>query len=143
MAAQRPRPLFLHTSALSDAEYTAYFDALHDIFDEPEPGGGTSNSTPLHEDLEVHTIGMREARAWMRGRFKNMGLNNVDKVCFSQIRKFVWLMIISGFISYSAFSYSNGRSFPCLRRMFRTTVSRQDIFLPPLGFSCMHGTGRT
>lgn len=84
-AAHRPRVLFLHTTALSDAEYTAYFDALHDIMDEPDQSGGPVNTKSIDENLEAHVIGIREARAWMRGRFRDMGnLSNVDKVCFIQ-----------------------------------------------------------
>lgn len=84
-AAHRPRVLFLHTTALSDAEYTAYFDALHDIMDEPDQAGGPVNTKSIDENLEAHVIGIREARAWMRGRFRDMGnLSNVDKVCLIQ-----------------------------------------------------------
>lgn len=36
----RARALFLHTSSLSDAEYTVYVDALCDILEQPEASGG-------------------------------------------------------------------------------------------------------
>lgn len=96
-AAHRPRVLFLHTTALSDAEYTAYFDALHDIMDEPDQAGGPVNTKSIDENLEAHEIGIREARAWMRGRFRDMGnLSNVDKVCLIQFGKLVCLTELYG-----------------------------------------------
>lgn len=76
MATQNRRAFFLHASALSDAEYPVYFDALHDLVD---------------MDMEAHVIGVRDARIWMRGWFKNVGsLSNVDKVCFYQFGKLAW-----------------------------------------------------
>lgn len=85
MATQNRRAFFLHASALSDAEYPVYFDALHDILDEPESSGGPGCANLVDMDMEAHVIGVRDARIWMRGWFKNMGnLSNVDKVCFYQ-----------------------------------------------------------
>lgn len=91
MATQNQRPFFLHASALSDAEYPVYFDALHDILDEPEPSGGPGCANLVDMDMEAHVIGVRDARIWMRGWFKNVGsLSNVDKVCFYQFGKLAW-----------------------------------------------------
>lgn len=108
MSRPRARPLFLHTSALSDAEYAVYVDALHDVLDEPEPepepqpdvgvrgrpfgggeggkggGGGDGGKGKLtDEELEARLVGMREARAWMRGRYRDVGVSEIDKVRLS------------------------------------------------------------
>lgn len=68
MSRPRTRPLFLHTSSLSDAEYTVYVEALCDILEEPEAGGGNTQMTD--EELETRLVVLREARAWMRGRYR-------------------------------------------------------------------------
>lgn len=110
MSRPRARPLFLHTSALSDAEYAVYVDALHDVLDEPEPepqpqpvtdvgarnrggggfgrndegfggNGGGEKAKLTDEELEARLVGMREARAWMRGRYRDVGVSEIDKVC--------------------------------------------------------------
>lgn len=116
MSRPRARPLFLHTSALSDAEYAVYVDALHDVLDEPEPepepqpdvgvrgrgfggrgggggfgggekggggGGGGEKAKLTDEELEARLVGMREARAWMRGRYRDVGVSEIDKVRLS------------------------------------------------------------
>lgn len=109
MSRPRARPLFLHTSALSDAEYAVYVDALHDVLDEPDPepqpqpvtdvgarnrggggfgrndegfggNGGGEKAKLTDEELEARLVGMREARAWMRGRYRDVGVSEIDKV---------------------------------------------------------------
>lgn len=65
-----PRRLFLHVSALSDAEFGVYTSALQDILD------GTDNRT--EEELENSVMGVQEVRAWMKGRFP--GLAEIDQV---------------------------------------------------------------
>ena len=57
------RPLLLHVSALSEAEYARYQSAYDELaIDGPD-------------------IGVREARGWLRGRGFVDGLV-IDKVCF-------------------------------------------------------------
>lgn len=114
MSRPRARPLFLHTSALSDAEYAVYVDALHDVLDEPEPepqpqpvtdvgarnrggggfgrndegfggNGGGEKAKLTDEELEARLVGMREARAWMRGRYRDVGVSEIDKVRVSPV----------------------------------------------------------
>lgn len=84
MSRSRPRRLFLHPSALSDAEYSVYVDALHDVLDEPGlkniPTGGSGLPD---EDLEARMIGVREARAWMRGRYRDVKVSEIDNVRIS------------------------------------------------------------
>lgn len=68
------RNLFLHLSALSDTEYSTYLDALRDILDDPQP-------TLSDDDLERATVGLPVVRAWMKGRFRDLGPPQIDKVC--------------------------------------------------------------
>lgn len=120
MSRPRARPLFLHTSALSDAEYAVYVDALHDVLDEPEPepqpqpvtdvgarnrggggfgrndegfggNGGGEKAKLTDEELEARLVGMREARAWMRGRYRDVGVSEIDKVRLSPSLSFLCL----------------------------------------------------
>ena len=66
------RSLFLHLSALSDAEYNSYVEALRDVFDDGELSGLSD------EELETRTVAIPVVRAWMRGRFRDV--HQVDKV---------------------------------------------------------------
>lgn len=68
-----PRRLRLHPSALSDAEYTVYMDALHEVLDGADVSGLTEN------DLDSQQIDLREVRAWLKGRFKDLGVPEIDK----------------------------------------------------------------
>lgn len=83
-----------------------YVDALHDVLDEPEPepqpdvgvrgrpfgggeggkgGGGGEKAKLTDEELEARLVGMREARAWMRGRYRDVGVSEIDKVRVSPV----------------------------------------------------------
>ncbi|KAH8110384.1 hypothetical protein DFH11DRAFT_1880653 [Phellopilus nigrolimitatus] len=74
MATTRPsRRLFLHVSALSDTEYAVYVDALHDLLDD-------GNCAVPDDELERKQVGVREVRAWMKGRFRDLGVGEIDKV---------------------------------------------------------------
>jgi hypothetical protein len=72
------RPLDLHVSALNDDEYTFYTTSLNDLalksddIDDDEP----------HDDDYFHSlsIGVRETRAWLRGRFSNIPASTIDSV---------------------------------------------------------------
>ncbi|KAI8971327.1 hypothetical protein BD414DRAFT_500947 [Trametes punicea] len=67
------RPLTLHVSALNDAEYTTYTSSIHDITD----------YTPEHAralDYEKLVVGVREARAWLRGRYPTIAPNTLDTI---------------------------------------------------------------
>lgn len=63
------RPLTLHVSALSNSEYNAYTTSLADV----------TSPTPevAWEDI---TMGVREARGWIRGRY------GVDGSVIDQVR---------------------------------------------------------
>ncbi|KAL5489692.1 hypothetical protein ACEPAI_4524 [Sanghuangporus weigelae] len=66
------RTLFLHLSALSDAEYNSYAEALRDILDDEEM------SCVSDEELETRSVAIPVVRAWMKGRFRDV--QQIDKV---------------------------------------------------------------
>ncbi|KAF9788622.1 hypothetical protein BJ322DRAFT_1050124 [Thelephora terrestris] len=65
------RQLSLHVSALNDLEYNAYTEALHDLI---------ADDQPLSDDYENVSVGAREVRAWLRGRYASMPLSDVDAI---------------------------------------------------------------
>ncbi|KAL1941775.1 hypothetical protein VTO73DRAFT_6775 [Trametes versicolor] len=68
------RPLTLHVSALNDAEFTTYTSSLHDIIDyDPKQ----ASAAPDYDRL---TVGVREARAWLRGRYPTIAPNTMDTI---------------------------------------------------------------
>lgn len=81
---RRSRSLFLHCTALSDAEYAVYVDALYDVLElegtGPGHGHGGEGVMVGDEELEGCLVGMREARAWMRGRYKDVSVADIAKV---------------------------------------------------------------
>ena len=74
------RTLFLHLSALSDAEYPVYVDALRDILDEGDPGALNGRPTLSDDELEHATVSLPVIRAWMKGRFRDLGPAHIDRV---------------------------------------------------------------
>ncbi|KAH9930465.1 uncharacterized protein BXZ73DRAFT_90288 [Epithele typhae] len=64
------RPLTLHVSALNDAEYAAYTASLHDIVEQPPPA----------VDYDKLQLGVREARAWLRGRYPALTPASIDAI---------------------------------------------------------------
>ncbi|KAI0699144.1 hypothetical protein C8T65DRAFT_710028 [Cerioporus squamosus] len=65
------RPLTLHVSALNDAEYTTYTASIHDIVE------ADAAHAPDYDKLAV---GVREARAWLRGRYPALAPSTLDSV---------------------------------------------------------------
>lgn len=65
------RPLTLHVSALNDAEYSLYTSSVHDIieYDAKHP-----------PDYDKVSVGVREARAWLRGRYPTLASTTLDSV---------------------------------------------------------------
>jgi hypothetical protein len=66
------RPLVLHVSALNDAEYVLYTAALTDL---ALPNGEGSSI-----DHGTLSVGVREARAWLRGRYSGVPAGGIDSV---------------------------------------------------------------
>lgn len=68
---RRPmRPLTLHASALNDDEYALFTSSLADLV-APDPAP-TEHEKPL--------ISTREVRAWLRGRYAELPLSELDAV---------------------------------------------------------------
>lgn len=65
------RQLSLHVSALNDLEYATYTEALHDLI---------ADDQPVSDDYQNVSVGAREVRAWLRGRYPSMPLSDVDAV---------------------------------------------------------------
>ena len=77
------RRLALHTSALSDAEYELYTSSLKDLALSEDDGGAASQrreDDKPDEELEQLRMGVREARAWLRGRYGGVGAGVIDSV---------------------------------------------------------------
>ncbi|KAG1843304.1 hypothetical protein DFJ58DRAFT_747945 [Suillus subalutaceus] len=69
------RPLVLHVSALNDLEYNLFTSALNDLAVSPDPN-------TVHNDahFEAMSVGVREVRAWLRGRYPNLPTTDIDKI---------------------------------------------------------------
>lgn len=67
------RPLILHVSALNDLEYNLFTSSLNDLAVSPDT---------VHDDahFEAMSVGVREVRAWLRGRYPNLPTADIDKV---------------------------------------------------------------
>lgn len=76
------RPLTLHVSALSDAEYDLYTASLNDLATESTNGDTTPNTIRVRDDAhyERTSVGVREVRAWLRGRYSNLPATDIDSV---------------------------------------------------------------
>ncbi|EJD02526.1 uncharacterized protein FOMMEDRAFT_21224 [Fomitiporia mediterranea MF3/22] len=72
------RNLFLHLSALSDTEFATYVEALQDIMDADDGDGGKPMLSD--EEFEGRRVSIPVVRAWMKGRFRDLGSAEIDKV---------------------------------------------------------------
>lgn len=70
------RLLALHTSALNDAEYDLYTASLADIADDHSDSGAVDDDA----HYERMSIGVREARAWLRGRYSHIPASTIDAI---------------------------------------------------------------
>ena len=69
------RRLALHASALSDVEYDVFTESLRDIADvDQSPSSGATDDAYF----ERITLGIREARAWLRGRYSHVPVSSID-----------------------------------------------------------------
>ncbi|KAF5323231.1 hypothetical protein D9619_013526 [Psilocybe cf. subviscida] len=72
------RRLALHASALSDAEYAVYTGSLKDLVlgdSDAHEGGGEDD-----EYFARMQMGVREARAWLRGRYADVPVQTIDTI---------------------------------------------------------------
>ncbi|KLO18485.1 hypothetical protein SCHPADRAFT_993536 [Schizopora paradoxa] len=105
----RQRRLFLRLSALTDDEYAVCLCALKDILDiqDTSSGGGYDMKTMSETEelaLEGREVGIKEVRAWMKGRFHDVELGDIDKT----------LHLFSGFLE-STNHLSGGQFLAALR----------------------------
>ena len=71
------RPLTLHASALTDSEYTLYTTSLCDLAGEDDIARSHTHDDSYYAALK---ISVREARAWIRGRYTDLPPPSVDAV---------------------------------------------------------------
>ncbi|KAG9311932.1 hypothetical protein JVU11DRAFT_8193 [Chiua virens] len=74
------RPLTLHVSALSDSEYDLYTTSLADLAtDTPD---GNAHIPHIRDDAQYDrtSVGVREARAWLRGRYSDVPASDIDAI---------------------------------------------------------------
>lgn len=76
------RRLALHASALSDAEYDLYTTILRDITLADDDHQRGDSGAPDDTHFEDMNIGVREARAWLRGRYSHLPASTIDKARF-------------------------------------------------------------
>ena len=69
------RRLYLHVSALNDAEYNLYVADLMEL-----SFTGRYPAMRQDEDYDRVIIGVREVRAWFRGRYRSVTVADVDTV---------------------------------------------------------------
>jgi hypothetical protein len=74
------RQLSLHASALNNAEYELYTSSLQDLAWTDDPDSFTSNSRQDDAYYEQMRVGVREVRAWMRGRYAHLTPASIDGV---------------------------------------------------------------
>lgn len=70
------RSLSLHVSALNDDEYTLFTSSFADLVASDVP-------FTTEDDFEKHTVSVREARAWLRGRYPDLPMTDLDQVRIS------------------------------------------------------------
>jgi len=88
------RKLALHASALSDIEYAFFTKSLQEIVDDE------TDSPKDDTYFEQMSIGVREARAWFRGRYPRVSASVIDGVCVALMEPYNalnWLTRFSGF----------------------------------------------
>jgi hypothetical protein len=67
------RTLFLHVSALNEDEYTLFTSSFTDLL---------ASDTPLttDADFDKQKVSIREARAWLRGRYADLPVSDLNQV---------------------------------------------------------------
>lgn len=73
------RLLTLHSSTLNDV-YATYAACLRDLSedDDNDQNAAVPRADSFYEDFSV---GVREARAWLRGRYRSLAPGVLDSVC--------------------------------------------------------------
>lgn len=83
------RRLDLHVSALNDAEFDLYTSSFADIL-------ADDDDKVTHDDAyyERITIGVREARAWLRGRYSHIPAATLESVSYTNLYRNIFLNVI-------------------------------------------------
>lgn len=68
------RSLTLHVSALNDSEYDYFTTSFSDLLDDPHAFPNDDSR------YDIASVSTREARAWLRGRYSSVPINDLDAV---------------------------------------------------------------
>jgi hypothetical protein len=113
------RSLSLHVSALNDDEYTLFTSSFADLV-------ASDASLTTDDHFEKHTVSVREARAWLRGRYPDLPVADLDQVN------------ISLFPRVPSSNYNDFRSYVCSPKVqVKTSTLPGGNFLPFFVLSCM------
>ena len=74
------RRLNLHASALNDAEYDLYTSSLDDLAESHATNDDETNRSYDDAYFDRLSVGVREARAWFRGRYAGVSVADIDSV---------------------------------------------------------------
>jgi len=75
------RRLNLHASALNDAEYDLYTTSLDDLAESVNTDINDDNNRSYDDAYyDQLSVGLREARAWFRGRYSHVPVSDIDSV---------------------------------------------------------------
>lgn len=63
------RPLLLHSSALSEKEYTAFTAILNDLTSDDAAGPSSHRGRAVPLDVDAKHVSLGETKGWIRGKF--------------------------------------------------------------------------
>lgn len=139
------RPLLLHVSALNDLEYNLFTSSLNDLAVSPDP-----NTVQDDAHFEAMSVGVREVRAWLRGRYPHdLPTTDIDKILklfypnllhtdcltggqfFAALR--LVLHVVSGKRVDRTLAFVQAHPIPeVLERSRSTSPSKRQVHAPPL-----------
>lgn len=105
------RRLSLHASALSDDEYDLYTSSIEDL----APCDSNLNDARDDTFYERIAVGVREVRAWLRGRYRDTPVNTIDAVCIRLMAVQYYILFISAVSRSSSFSLRTYRPLTLFR----------------------------
>jgi hypothetical protein len=75
------RRLNLHASALNGAEFDLYTSSLDGLAESHATNDDEMNRSYNDAYFDRLSVGVREARAWFRGRYAGVSVADIDSVC--------------------------------------------------------------
>ena len=107
------RCLFLHESALSDDEYTLFTSSFAEIILPELP-------PEIDDGSEKLTVSKRVARAWLRGRYHDLPVTDLDQVRISLSPNLAYLTLFSPLRarSYACSPHARGKMRPLAKGRF-------------------------